>query len=45
MEFTKKELETIKDCLDVTLSQLGEISILRGKIVKILDKIEKNTKK
>jgi len=40
MEFTKEELQTIKDCVDVTLSQLGEISKLRERIIKLLDKIE-----
>jgi hypothetical protein len=40
MKFTKEELQTIKDCADVTLTQLGEISNLRKKIIKLLDKIE-----
>jgi len=40
MEFTKEELQTIKNCADVTLSQLGEISKLREKIIKLLNKIE-----
>ena len=40
MEFTKEELQTIKDCVDATLPQLGEISKLRERIIKLLDKIE-----
>jgi hypothetical protein len=42
MKFTKEELQTIDDCLCITLNQLGEKSILRNKIVKLLDKIEEN---
>lgn len=41
MEFTLQELQTIKDCLDITLSQLlEEKSNLREKIIKLLDKID-----
>jgi hypothetical protein len=40
MELTLEELQTIKDCLDITLTQLAEKSLLRDKIIKLLDKIE-----
>lgn len=40
MELTVEEIKTIKDCLDITLTQLGEKSLLREKIIKLLDKIE-----
>jgi len=40
MELTVEELKTIKDCLDITLTQLGEKSLLRERIVELLDKIE-----
>ena len=40
MELTLEELQTVKDCLDITLTQLGEKSLLRGKIIKLLDKLE-----
>ena len=40
MKLTLQELQTIKDCLDITLTQLGEKSLLRDKIIKLLDKIE-----
>ena len=40
MELTLDELETVKNCLDITLTQLGEKSLLREKIVKLLNKIE-----
>ena len=40
MELTVEELKIVKDCLDITLTQLGEKSQLREKIIKLLDKIE-----
>ena len=40
MELTVEELKTVKDCLDFTLPQLVEKSLLREKIIKLLDKIE-----
>lgn len=40
MELTLEELKTVKDCLDITLPQLYDKSILREKIIKLLDKIE-----
>ena len=41
MELTKEEIQTIKDCLDMTLTLIeDEKSLLRGRIVKLLDKIE-----
>lgn len=39
MKLTSEELQTVKCCLDIALTQLGEISILREKVVKLLDKI------
>lgn len=40
MELTIEELKVVKDCLDNTLQQLSEKSLLRKKIIMLLDKIE-----
>ena len=40
MELSIEELKIVKDCLDITLTQLSEKSILRNDVIKLLDKIE-----
>ena len=44
MKFTIDEIQTIKECLDATLQQLPEQSLLRVEICKLLDTIEFNGK-